>query len=256
MTGSGRSAIRDNPYVRQVSRQHPRNEIARKVSRWCARNLKLSPGALEEPLQVWNAAMVNVRVWFAQPPAFGVAAKVCPHVLMNQGLQVDTNRPVGANDDIRAYTSICGNVAHRIGDTHIGAVVNDGGACLVARRAHQFERVRSGYRSQNSRCQIERQRHQNQYRQHTEASGTCSLATRRVVWLGSEPLAVARVAKELCLSSAPRLHCSFCVGRYCRTSSAPEVLLPRLSHPAKKLRRDHERDHHGTNDENLILHAV
>jgi hypothetical protein len=174
MIGSGRPTIRDDSYMRQISRQHPSYQIAWQVCRLCACPVKLSLGALKEFLKIWNAAMVDIRVWLAQTPDWRIEVEVRSHVLMNQRLQIDTNCPVGTNDDIRAHTSIRWNIAHWIRDARIGAIVDDGVASLFASCVHQLGRVRSGYRcSQKQECDVK------PVHAYPSASNACHAAWRR-----------------------------------------------------------------------------
>jgi len=69
--------------------------------------------------------MVYVFVGLGKSPFFRILVKVSFHILVDFFLQINSHVSVCAYHDIRANAFICGNIAIRIVNSHIGGVINN-----------------------------------------------------------------------------------------------------------------------------------
>ena len=83
------------------------------------------PLVLEESLEIWNPAVVDVRVGSRRIPKLRISAEILGHVLMHQHLQIHVHRAVAADQDIGRDSFIGWHVTVRIGYFVVGGVEGD-----------------------------------------------------------------------------------------------------------------------------------
>jgi hypothetical protein len=135
---------RDDADVRQVPGQHPGHQVASHVRVRVADRLPSGAVPQEEGLQGRDTSMVDVRIWASHAPRLRVGTKGLEHVLVHLYLQVNPDRAVGPDDDVRANANRGGYVAARVGYPPIRAVILDTGRSLGDRSSHQAICERDG----------------------------------------------------------------------------------------------------------------
>ena len=81
--------------------------------------------AFQELHLVLGAAVVDVGVGAGEPPQPGVQAKVIPHVLVDQLLQVVTGRPQGPDDHVGAHAPVRVHVPPGVTHGLVRGVITD-----------------------------------------------------------------------------------------------------------------------------------
>jgi len=120
--------IHNDTDVEYASAQVPSHKVARRVVCGPVRNGQRFSFALEEDHEIGHAAVVNVWVGMAKMPALPVrvGGEIPQHVLVHFLLQINANRPVAANDLIRANAGVGRNIPAGIGDVDVFRNVADG----------------------------------------------------------------------------------------------------------------------------------
>jgi len=89
--------------------------------------------ALEEGLEIWHAAVVDVFVRRAEAPVLRVGGKGALHVLVDEFLQIEAERPVAADDLIGTDAGVGGHIAAGVVELHVGGIVANALAGAVER---------------------------------------------------------------------------------------------------------------------------
>lgn len=80
----------------------------------------------EEGLEIGHPAMVDVLICATQAPVFGIGGEVFLHVLMDELLEIQAERPVSANNFVCADARFGGHIPSRIGQRNVGWLISDG----------------------------------------------------------------------------------------------------------------------------------
>ena len=73
----------------------------------------------EERLQIRNPPMIDVRVRPGHSPQLRVGTEGAEHVLVDLDLQIDANRTIRSNDDVRTHPNRCRHVTTGVSDPAI-----------------------------------------------------------------------------------------------------------------------------------------
>ena len=82
--------------------------------------------SFEEGLEIWHPAMVDVFICAAKAPVFGIGGEVFLHILMDELLEIEAERPVSADNFVCADARFGGHIPSRIGQRNVGWLISDG----------------------------------------------------------------------------------------------------------------------------------
>ena len=120
-----RLSIDDDTNVRHASAQIPNNQIAGRIIVGAVGNWKRFSFAAEKNRQIGNATMVNIGIRMCLFPSavVTIGAPVMHDVLVNFLLQIDSHRPIGTNNFIRANARIGRDISAWIGNSDVRGIV-------------------------------------------------------------------------------------------------------------------------------------
>lgn len=144
--------VRDDPDVRQIPRQHPRDQITGLVVFGTLRYRQFCTGSLEKLLQVRHPAVVDIFIRPTESPHLRIRGELSFHVLVHQDLKIDTDRTIRADDQIRAHAPVIRHISHRVADDPIRPIVN---LALTGSRPSRLDKVPCGLRRTKDRKRAE-----------------------------------------------------------------------------------------------------
>jgi len=152
--------IHNDPDMRHISAQVPRDNIARGIILGVQRNRKTLAFAAEKCHQVGYAAVIDARIRMHLVPFyFGrIIRPIVHHVFVNFLLQIDANGPIGANNFVGADAGAGRDVSSGIVEMDVGGNVLYGMSCALDCRGHEFiEELLSGiYARGSALCEAKR----------------------------------------------------------------------------------------------------
>ena len=141
-----RRAVGHQADVRQISGQHPRDDVARQVVAGVVGDGQLRALTPEEGPQVGHPPVVDAGVRPFQTPVGGIGVEIADHVLVDPLLEVDTHGSIAAHDQVGADPDVAGHVAPGVGDPAVRAVVRDPVGGPLDGRVDQPQRERRAIR--------------------------------------------------------------------------------------------------------------
>ncbi len=133
-----RETINDDPDMGEIAGQHPGHKVPGAIFAWVLRSRQNAAVPLEEGLEVWDAAMVYVRIGPGKSPVVRVFVEVIRHVSVDEALEINSQRSIRPHDDIGAHANVAGHVPVPIGNLAVASVVGDAMGCPFDGRLHQL----------------------------------------------------------------------------------------------------------------------
>ena len=81
--------------MRKGASNNPGNKVSSYIVFWIGGNGEYDSFSLEEGLEIWNAAMINIGIRVRQPPFLGKDVKMRFHFFVNVGLKINSKFAVG-----------------------------------------------------------------------------------------------------------------------------------------------------------------
>ena len=130
----GGFAIGKDENVRKIAGDQTSHDVTRLKSFWRLGKREFIATAFEESLQIQHAPVIDIRVRFGEPPAFGINGKVGSHIFVHLLLQIDPQPAQSPDNNIRANARFFRHIATGIGERAVSRIV-------AKRNAHLFARL-------------------------------------------------------------------------------------------------------------------